>query len=401
MQIYQFSGINRYGERVRGQIEGKNQAEIEQKLQASKIDILSLKPKGRGIKLFKRAKITRKEIIAITFQFEQLLRAGVPLMEILADLRDSFENHAVKEMLDFIYQSMEGGETFSDSLQSYRDVFGDVYISLVSVGEQTGQLEVILADLANMLKWEDELLAKAKKVMIYPAIVSLVVLGVVLLMMVFVVPELLGFIGQMGGELGASTRALIATSSFIQNNIVFLLAAPFGVVLIFKAWLKRSRAFRIQFDKAKFKINIIGSVLYKLKVARLANSLAVMYSAGMSFTESMMLASKVVDNTYMENNVIMAIRLIKEGEPIHQAFASANVFPPLGVRMVKVGERSGQMDESLKNVSYFYDREAKESIEKIEPAIEPLLTIIMAVIVGWVMMAVLGPVYDTITQVQF
>lgn len=401
MQIYQFSGINRYGERVRGQIEGKNLAEVEQKLQASKIDILSLKPKGRGLKLFKQAKITRKEIIAITFQFEQLLRAGVPLMEILADLRDSFENHAVKEMLDFIYQSMEGGETFSHALQSYRDVFGDVYISLVSVGEQTGQLEVILADLANMLKWEDELLAKAKKVMIYPAIVSLVVLGVVLLMMVFVVPELLGFISQMGGELGASTRALIATSSFIQNNILFLLAAPFVLVFIFKAWLKRSQMFRVQFDKAKFKIKIIGPVLYKLKIARLANSLAVMYSAGMSFTESMKLASKVVDNTYMEKNVLMAIRLIKEGEPIHQAFATANVFPPLGVRMVKVGERSGQMDESLKNVSYFYDREAKESIEKIEPAIEPLLTIIMAVIVGWVMMAVLGPVYDTITQVQF
>lgn len=401
MQIYQFSGINRYGERVRGQIEGKNQAEVEQKLQASKVDILSLKPKGRGFRLLKRTQITRKEIIAITFQFEQLLRAGVPLMEILADLRDSFENHAVKEMLDFIYQSMEGGETFSHALQSYRDVFGDVYISLVSVGEQTGQLEVILADLANMLKWEDELLAKAKKVMIYPAIVSLVVLGVVLLMMVFVVPELLGFIGQMGGDLGASTRALIATSSFIQNNILLLAAAPFVLVFIFKAWLKRSESFRVLFDKAKFKIKIIGPVLYKLKIARLANSLAVMYSAGMSFTESMLLASKVVDNTYMEKNVLMAIRLIKEGEPIHQAFATAKVFPALGVRMVKVGERSGQMDESLKNVGYFYDREAKESIEKIEPAIEPLLTIIMAVIVGWVMLAVLGPVYDTITQVQF
>ncbi|HEY9017338.1 type II secretion system F family protein [Thiomicrospira sp.] len=401
MQIYQFSGINRFGERVRGQIEGKNQAEVEQKLQASKIDILSLKPKGRGLKLFRRANISRKEIIAITFQFEQLLRAGVPLMEIIADLRDSFDNHAVKEMLNFIYQSMEGGETFSDSLQSYRDVFGDVYISLVSVGEQTGQLEVILADLANMLKWEDELLAKAKKVMIYPAIVSLVVLSVVVLMMVFVVPELLGFIGQMGGDLSVSTQALIATSSFIQNNILLLILAPFILVFIFKAWLKRSQLFRVQFDKAKFKIKIIGPVLYKLKIARLANSLAVMYSAGMSFTESMLLAAKVVDNTYMEKNVLMAIRLIKEGEPIHQAFESANVFPPLGVRMVKVGERSGKMDESLKNVSYFYDREAKESIEKIEPAIEPLLTIIMAVIVGWVMMAVLGPVYDTITQVQF
>lgn len=401
MQIYQFSGINRYGERVRGQMEGKNQTDVEQKLQASGIDVLSLKPKKQGLSFLQTKKISRKEVIAITFQFEQLLRAGVPLMEILADLRDSFDNHAVKEMLDFIYQSMEGGETFSESLSSYKDVFGEVYISLVAVGEQTGQLEAILADLANMLKWEDELAAKAKKVMIYPAIVGTVVLTVVLLMMVFVVPELLTFMGEMGGDLGLSTQALIATSSFIQQNILLLLIAPIVLVLVVKAWLKRSQLLRVQLGKWLFKIKIIGPVLYKLKIARLANSLAVMYGAGVSFTDSMLMASRVVNNAYLEQNVRMAIRLIQEGEPIFKAFELAKVFPTLGVRMVKVGERSGQMDEALKNVSYFYDREAKESIEKIEPAVEPLLTIVMALVVGWVMMAVLGPVYDTITQVQF
>jgi type IV pilus assembly protein PilC len=252
-----------------------------------------------------------------------------------------------------------------------------------------------------MLKWEDELAAKAKKVMIYPAIVGTVVLTVVLLMMVFVVPELLTFMGEMGGELGVSTQALIATSSFIQQNILLLLIAPIVLVLVVKAWLKRSQLLRVQLGKWLFKIKIIGPVLYKLKIARLANSLAVMYGAGVSFTDSMLMASRVVNNAYLEQNVRMAIRLIQEGEPIFKAFELAKVFPTLGVRMVKVGERSGQMDEALKNVSYFYDREAKESIEKIEPAVEPLLTIVMALVVGWVMMAVLGPVYDTITQVQF
>lgn len=401
MQIFQYSGINRYGERIRGQMEGKNLSDVEQKLQASQIDILSLKVKSPGLSFLQSKKITRKEIIAITFQFEQLLRAGVPLMEILADLRDSFDNHAVKEMLDFIYQSMEGGETFADSLNSYREIFGEVYVSLVRVGEQTGQLESVLADLAAMLKWEDEIIAKAKKVMIYPAIVGTVVIGVVLLMMVFVVPQLLSFIGEMGGELAMSTKALIATSNFVQHNILTLLIAPFVIWFILKAWLKRSQLFRLQFDKFIFKIKIIGPVLYKLKIARLANSLSVMYGAGVSFTEAMQMAARVVNNAHMEKNVQMAIRLIQEGEAIHKAFEMAQVFPTLGVRMVKVGERSGKMDEALKNVSYFYDREAKESIEKIEPAVEPILTIIMAVVVGWVMMAVLGPVYDTITQVQF
>lgn len=401
MQIYQFSGINRQGERVSGQMDGKNQSEVEQKLQASGVDILSLKPKRASLSFLKTQKITRKDVIAITFQFEQLLRAGVPLMEILADLRDSFDNPAVKEMLNYIYQSMEGGETFSESLSRYKDVFGEVYVSLVSVGEQTGKLEEILSDLANMLKWEDELAAKAKKVMIYPAIVGTVVIAVTMFMMIFVVPQLLTFIQEMGGELGFATTSLIVTSNFIQNNILGILITPFVVYAIIKFIVKRSPSLEIKFSQWLFKIKIIGPVLYKIKIARLANSLAVMYGAGVSFTDSMKMASKVLSNAYLEQNVTIAIRLIQDGEPIFKAFELASVFPPLGVRMVKIGERSGQMDEALRNVSYFYDREAKESIEKIEPAIEPLLTVIMAIVVGWVMVAVLGPVYDTITQVQF
>jgi type IV pilus assembly protein PilC len=401
MPSFQYSGINRYGERLRGVIDGKNLSDAEQKLKSSQVDILSIKQKSPGLTFLKSKKITRKEIITITFQFEQLMRAGVPIMEILVDLRDSFDSHATKEMLSSIYQSMEGGESLGAALESYKDVFGDVYISLVKVGEQTGQLEAVLSDLGDMLKWEDEMAAKAKKIMIYPAIVGTVVIGVVILMMLFVVPQLLSFIGEMGGEIGLATKALIATSNFVQAYILHILILPFLIVAILKAWLKKSRAFRLMFDRAIFKIKVIGPVLYQLKIARLASTLAIMYKSGVSFTDAMKMAAGVVGNAHIEAAINTAVRLIQDGEPINQAFEQAGVFPVLGVRMLKVGERSGKMDEALKNVSYFYDREAKESIEKIEPAIEPLLTIVMAVIVGWVMIAVLGPVYDTMTQVDF
>ncbi|WP_044411252.1 type II secretion system F family protein [Thiomicrospira microaerophila] len=401
MPSFHYSGINRYGERLRGVIEGKNIADAENKLKSSRVDILSIKQKSAGLTLFRSKKITRKEIITITFQFEQLMRAGVPLMEILVDLRDSFDNHATKEMLSSIYQSMEGGEGFGTALEGYKSVFGEVYISLVKVGEQTGQLESVLADLGEMLKWEDEMIAKAKKVMIYPAIVGTVVIAVVVLMMLFVVPQLLSFIGEMGGEIGWATKSLIATSNFVQAYILHLLIMPFILFAVLKAWLKRSVAFRMAFDRFIFKVKVIGPILYQLKIARLSSALAIMYKSGVSFTDAMKMAASVVGNAHIEASINTAVRLVQEGEPIHKAFEQASVFPTLGVRMLKVGERSGKMDEALLNVSYFYDREAKESIEKIEPAIEPLLTIVMAVIVGWVMIAVLGPVYDTMTQVDF
>jgi type IV pilus assembly protein PilC len=400
MQNYRYTGINRFGKRVSGVMPAANANELNQRLLKKNINLISSKKQTNSFFGMKMSKVTRKDIISITFQFEQLLKAGVPLMEIIEDLRDSYEADAVKEMLAGIHDAMQGGSTFSDALREYESVFGNVYISLVSVGENTGKLDKILADLASMLKWEDELVSKAKKVMIYPTIVATVVVAVVILMMVFVVPELLGFIKSMGGELGFATIALIATSEFIQEYLLYLFLTPVVIVLALKWWRSKSEKFKIQSDEKLLKVSIIGPVIYKLKLARIANSLAVMYGAGVSFTESLKMTSAVAGNAYLERNIDYAVRLIQEGKPINEAFSEAKVFPVMAIRMVKVGENSGQMDDALRNVSYFYDREAKELIEKIEPTIEPLLTVIMGFIVGWVMLAVLGPIYDTISKVQ-
>lgn len=400
MQNYHYTGVNKFGKRVTGVLPAANEQELEQKLRKSHVDLLSFKKQSSLFGGLNKSKIPRKDIIGLTFQLEQLLKAGVPLMEILDDLKDNFENNAVKEMLANIFEAMEGGKTFSEALRSFEDVFGEVYVSLVSVGEKTGKLEEILADLAGMLKWEDELASKAKKVMIYPAIVATVVIAVVILMMLFVVPELLGFITSMGGELGFATIALIATSGFIQDYILELILIPVITVFIYKWWRKKSPEFKLKTDEMSLHVWVIGPVLYSLKLARIANSLAVMYGAGVSFTESLRMASIIAGNKYLEKNINNAVKIIEEGKPIHEAFEEANVFPPMAIRMVKVGELSGGMDGALKNVSYFYDREAKELIDKIEPAIEPLLTVIMGFVVGWVMIAVLGPIYDTIAQVQ-
>ena len=383
-----------------GILPAANEQELELKLKKSNVDLLHCRKQSSLFSKRGKSKIPRKDVIGFTFQLEQLLKAGVPLMDILDDLKDNFENDAVKEMLASVYEAMEGGKTFSEALRSYEHVFGEVYVSLVSVGEKTGKLEEILMNLAEMLKWEDELISKAKKVMIYPAIVATVVIGVVILMMLFVVPELVGFISSMGGELGFATVALIATSEFIQKYILELFLVPVITIVMFKITRRKSPKFKLKTDEMSLNVSIIGPVLYKLKLARIANSLAVMYGAGVSFPDSLKMASIIAGNKYLEKNIMYSVQLIENGKPIFEAFEEADVFPPMAVRMVKVGELSGGMDTALKNVSYFYDREAKELIDKIEPAIEPILTVVMGAVVGWIMIAVLGPIYDTIAQVQ-
>ena len=221
MQNYNYTGINKFGKRVNGVLPAANEQELEQKLKKMNIDLLTQRSQSSTFSILPKPKVTRKDVINLTFQLEQLLRAGVPLLEVISDLKDNFESDAVKEMLANISEAMEGGTTFSEALGSFEKEFGEVYISLVSVGEKTGKLEDILLDLGNMLKWEDELVSKAKKVMIYPAIVATVVIGVVILMMLFVVPELLGFITSMGGEVGFATTSLIWTSEFVQTVSLF------------------------------------------------------------------------------------------------------------------------------------------------------------------------------------
>lgn len=401
MPLYQYSGINREGRRIKGELQADNQMDLEQRLTSLSIEVLSFKEKSKGIFSFSRQKkLTRRDIILMTSEIRRLLKAGIRLMDILNDLRNTYETERAREILADIYESMEGGDTFSEALLPYKDEFGNVYLTLISVGEKSGALLSVLYNLEQMFKWEEQLISKAKKIMIYPAIVATVVISVVILLMVLVVPQLLSFIKTMGGELGFATTSLIATSEFIQNHLVGLLISPFILYFLFKYFYRKYFGFQLWVDEHIFKIKLIGKVMYELKIARFANSLSVMSSAGVNFMEGMKLSGAVVNNAYMERNILDAVKLIEDGNEINKSFAEANVMPLMATRMVKVGELSGNIDEALNEVSEYYDTAAKETIDKIEPAIEPILTVVMGVVVGWVMIAVLGPVYDTISKVQ-
>ena len=389
--------------RVKGFIEAQNEMDALSKVLSQGLSVIDLQEvKAPLIDLGGEHKISRKDIITFTYQLEQLLSAGVPLMSVLESLRESFhDKKGMQTLISQIIDDMRNGRTLSEALSEHEKVFSPVYISLVKVGEQTGQLENIFHDLAEMLKWEDELASKAKKIMIYPSIVLTVVLAVVVILMIFVVPQLLSFIKEMGGEIGWATRSLIATSDFINNNIVLLALAPFVLYFFIVVLRKKVPEFRKWFDCQIFKIPLIGEIIYKLKLARLSNSLSVMYGSGLSFTESILLAKKVLNTECLEEKLDMAYTSIQQGVSIHESFKKSGIFPSLAIYMLQAGEESGRMDEALKNVSYFFDRDAKDLIEKIEPTIEPVLTIVLAMLVLWIMMAVLAPVYDTISKIQF
>jgi len=300
-----------------------------------------------------------------------------------------------------LVDEIEGGKTFSQALSEFPETFDIVYITLVRVGEESGRISEVLHDMAETLKWHDELIAHTQKIMIYPAIVTLVVGGVVSFLMIYLIPQLIPFIEGIGGEIPMHTQALIATSWFMGNFWYVVIGLPVLIFFLLRYWAKKNPDVRYKIDSIKLKMYLFGPLILKTNLARFAYYFAMMYSSGITVLDALKISEKLVDNAVLSKSVDDARLMIAEGGNISDSFKQVEIYPPLVIRMLKVGENTGELDESLLNISYFYNREVKETVDKLEASISPVMTIILGGIMMWIMMAVLGPVYDTLTKIQF
>jgi len=331
----------------------------------------------------------------------QLTRAGVPLLEGLADLRDGEENPTFRDIVTGVIEAIEGGNSFSQALDLYPKIFDDVFVSLIRVGERSGRMSEVLVDITETLKWQDELLSKAKKIMTYPAVIGSLVLSVIMFMMIFIVPDIMDAIVSLGGAIPFETRALMAVSSFLINYWYIVIAAPFVIYFVLRYFYNTSSAARFRMDGLMLKIWILGPVNEKIKISRFTRYFALMFASGITVLDAINLSKAVVSNVVLEDGIDRAWQQISEGSSISEAFKNIGIFPPLVVRMLRVGESSGQMDKSLNNVSYFFDRDINDSIEKMEPMLQTAMMASIGLIVMWLALSVLGPIYDTIATIDF
>lgn len=234
-----------------------------------------------------------------------------------------------------------------------------------------------------------------------PLFIGIAVLGVTIFLMVYLVPKLVDFLTNMGQELPFYTRALIATSDFIVNYWYICLFTPIALFVVLKLAVTYNNKARYAFDEVKLKAWKIGPVLQKIILSRFANFFSMLYDAGIPIMRCLDIAEGIVDNEVVKAAIKQARGDINEGEPLSQAFQNTGLFPPLVVRMLRIGETTGALDKALLNISYFYDRDIKDSIDKVQAMIQPSMTVILGILLGWVMMAVLGPIYDTISNIQF
>lgn len=399
MPQFSYSAVDNNGKIVKGNLQAVNILDIESRLEKQGQDLISCKEAKAYAFTLLRKKLTRQDIIDMIFQLEQLTKSGVPLVDGIKDLRDSAPPGYYQEVLTGVVEGIEGGKTFSEALGQYPNDFDTVFISLIAIGEESGELPKILKDLGETLRWLDDLIAKTIKIMIYPSIVGVVVLLVTVFLMVNLVPDIVQFIKDMGTEIPAHTRFLIATSNFFINNLLLVMLAPFAIFFSIKILVRKNKSAKRLIDKAKLAAPIFGDAIFKIKLARFSGYMALLYSSGITVLRSLEICQALVDNAAIEDAIIKVKNKISDGVKISDSFDSVNFFPPIVIRMIRVGENAGNLGEALLNVSDFFNREVQKSIDKIEPAISPVLTVVMATLLGWIMISVLGPVWDAVGSI--
>jgi type IV pilus assembly protein PilC len=401
MPVFSYKAVDSRGKNVLGRAEAVNVFDLEQRLARMGLDLVAgaetqTRARGAG-----GGRLARPELINFCFHLEQLTSAGVPIVEGLTDLRDSVENARFKEVIAGLIESIGGGRSLSQALAEYPEVFSKVFISLVRSGEQTGKLPQVLKSLTESLKWEDELAAQTKKLMMYPAFVGGVVVLVTFFLMIYLVPQMTGFIRNMGQQLPLQTRILISVSEFFVAYWWAIILAPFVAWGALRVAVKHNPALEYSVDAYKLALPLIGPILRKIILSRFAASFAMMYSAGITVLDALRGCEEIMGNKMLENALRTAGQQIAEGKGMTAAFQDLGIFPPLVIRMLRIGESTGGLDTALLNVSYFYNREVREAIGKLQALIEPFLTVLLGAILGWVMLSVLGPVYDAISKMKF
>jgi type IV pilus assembly protein PilC len=401
MPTFEYKAVDRTGRPARGGLDAVNEADLELRLRRMGLDLITCKMVDRKrSRLAARGRITRHDLINFCFDIEQMTRSGIPILDGLRDLRNTIENPRFRETLTVMIEDMEGGKVLSQCMAAHPHAFDKVFVSLVAAGEQTGRLPEVFQSLADSLKWQDELSSQTQRLLIYPAMVMLVVTGVVLFLLVYLVPQVTSLLKTMGVAMPIQTRVLIAASGLVLDWWPILFGVPITACVIIAVAVSRNARMEYFWDRAKLRIPIIGAILQKIILARFAAFFALMYESGITVLDAMRTSEDIVGNRVIADGLMRAGQQVSAGASLTECFHNLGMFPPLVIRMLRVGENTGALDVALRNVNYFYTRDVRESVDKALKLLEPAITVVLGLVLALIMWSVLSPVYDVLGKLK-
>ena len=378
---------------IKGTIQLPNEYALEQTLLESNLALISFKEIKSSFSLAFLEKITVKDLIAFFIHLEQLENAGVPLLDSLCDLKDFSTNQKIKDISSDIYESVKSGKLLSEAMERHTKVFDQVMISLVKMGEKTGNLNIAFKNIIDNVKWNADIRRKTVKAIRYPLFSLGVMVLVAAIMLKVVVPKVTGFILDQGIAVPAYTTALIATSNFFQKYFVSMIVSIVLLIIIVKL-LSKNKSVKLKIDLIKLKMPLLGNIITKIEMSKFTKFFGVTFASGIPVLECLTISANVVKNTTLRRDIERIRQEVSDGKSVYMAISSSTHFPSMVLRMFKVGEESGNMAEAMGNIQYFYSTEIDDSIEKIIGTLQPMIMFVMGGLMAWVIAGVFGPIYS-------
>lgn len=391
--MFVWEGVDKQGKRVKGEMTGQNDALIKAQLRRQGVNPLKVKKKPKPLLGQGGGKITTKDITVFSRQMATMMSSGVPLVQSFEIVGRGHENKAMQDLIMTIKADVESGGSLNEALGKHPKYFNELFVNLVTAGEQAGILEDILHKLATYMEKTEALKSKIKGAMFYPIAVVVVAFVITCILMIFVIPQFQELFAGFGADLPALTTMVINMSKWFQANWMFMIGAIIGVIVGIIQMMKRSIKFAHFVDRLLLKIPVLGDILNKSAIARFARTLSTMFAAGTPLVEAMTSVAGACGNIVYYDAVIKMRDEVATGTQLQATMRDANVFPNMVIQMVAIGEESGALDQMLSKVADWYEQEVDDAVESLTSLLEPLIMSVLGVLIGGLVIAMYLPIF--------
>lgn len=396
MPVYTWVGRARGGEIRKGEIEAANEAQVRLQLRRLRVIPTKIKAKPKDISEylpFLKPKIAHKDVVIFTRQFATMIDAGLPLVQGLDILAKQQENKSLQRILTEIKEDVEKGSTFAEALEKHPKLFDKLYVNMVAAGEVGGILDNVLNRLALYMEKAEKLKKKVKGALVYPAVVVSVAIVVIAVILIFVIPVFQEMFAGMGQALPLPTQVVVNLSNFVKGNIIYMIVAGFLIGYAFKRFYRTEKG-KQMVDRYLIRAPVFGPLLRKVAVARFTSTLSTMLKSGVPILDSLDIVARTAGNKVVEAALIKTKSAIKEGQPMSEPLAETEVFPPMVVQMIGVGEATGELDAMLSKIAEFYEEEVDAAVEALTSMLEPLLMVFLGGTIGGLVISMYLPIFS-------
>ena len=390
--VFAWSGIDKANRKASGELEAQNIQSARLLLRRQGVRVKKIRKRAKPMFSFGNT-VKTKDIVFMTRQIATMIEAGIPIAQTLRGISLGHENAGVKELLNKIRSDVEAGTNLSGSLRKHPQHFNRLYTSLVTVGEQSGTLDILMNKIASYLEKIEEIKGKVRSALFYPALVIVVAIVIVAILLIVVIPEFETLFSDFGADLPSLTRWVVELSHSVQQNwVVYLLSTMvIGTILVFS--YKRSTKMQHLLDRIILRVPVFGAIIRKSIIARISRTLATMFGAGIPLVDSLETVASAAGNGVYRDGMLAIRRDVSTGRSLEGSMTDSGLFPGMVLQMVATGEESGELERMLDKVADFYENEVDNAVAVISSLVEPFLIIVLGIIVGTIVIAMYLPIF--------